>query len=130
MATALQRASNHQFDGATGNTSARAPSGPPSVSSRGSFSMLVDKEGVPLLGGGIGGRSDGQHTPKSPKTNRRHAVYALLSMLLLTLQGTVLSIILRYSRIKRGRKYIPSVAGKSHYRYSCSSILLPPNFPF
>ncbi|KAL4519272.1 hypothetical protein Ndes2526A_g00366 [Nannochloris sp. 'desiccata'] len=60
------------------------------------------------MGGGDNGGGD--HTPKTPKTTRRHASYALLSMLLLILQGTVLSIVLRYSRIKAGRRYLPSVA--------------------
>jgi UDP-sugar transporter A1/2/3 len=65
------------------------------------------------LGGGAsssGAGGDGDQTPRTPKTTRRHATYALLSMLLLILQGTVLSIVLRYSRIKKGRRYLPSVA--------------------
>jgi len=52
-------------------------------------------------------------TPNTPKTARRHAVYAVSSMILLTLQGTAMSIILRYSRIREGRAYAPSVSGQS-----------------
>jgi UDP-sugar transporter A1/2/3 len=54
--------------------------------------------------------NNGDETPRTPKTTRRHASYALLSMLLLIIQGMVLSIILRISRIKAGRRYLPSVA--------------------
>jgi len=57
-----------------------------------------------------GDSGNGDETPKTPQTTRRHAAYALFSMLLLILQGTVLSIILRISRIKAGRRYLPSVA--------------------
>ena len=50
-------------------------------------------------------------TPVTPKTHRRHRMYGVSSMLLLMLQGTTMSIVLRYSRIRTGLKYTPSVAG-------------------
>lgn len=65
---------------------------------------------------------DDAETPRTAhRTNRRHAAIAGMSMLLLVLQGTVLSIVLRYSRIKRGRKYLPSVAGESTFFFKKKS---------
>ena len=54
----------------------------------------------------------GIEEPTTPKTTKRHLRYGLSAMLMLTLQGTILAIVLRYSRIKSGRRYLPSVAGK------------------
>jgi hypothetical protein len=48
--------------------------------------------------------------PAAPPRLQSHA--ALLSMALLTLQCTAVSIVLRYSRVAKGRKYLPSVAGE------------------
>lgn len=79
--------------------------GPPSSSS---LTLSMNMEAI--KDSSIGGM-DQHPTPRTIATNKRHAMYALSSMTLLTLQGTVLSIVLRYSRIKEGRKYIPSVAG-------------------
>lgn len=44
---------------------------------------------------------------------QRSSRYALLSMALLVLQGTCLSIALRYSRTRAGTPYLASVSGES-----------------
>lgn len=49
----------------------------------------------------------------SPFLSGRHGVYAVLSTILLTIQGSAMSLVLRYSRIQEGSKYLPSVAGAS-----------------
>ena len=96
------RGSTDQFDRLL--DSSNGPGTPPSSSVVLTLNLDGIKEST------MGGTSP-TPTPRTMATNKRNAFYALSSMTLLTLQGTVLSIVLRYSRIKPGRKYLPSVAG-------------------
>lgn len=51
--------------------------------------------------------------PLTPRASRRHSFYAFSSVALLTVQGTAMSIVLRYSRIRKGSTYVPSVSGET-----------------